>query len=125
MNATESAKRAYTTGATPVRSDRSAEYEAFAHVTSRLQATLVNPTKNVTELVEAVHLNRKLWRVLATDAADNANLLPDELRAGIISLYEFVKTHSSAVLQRNVGPQTLIEINASVMRGLNAGRTGP
>nr|WP_252731322.1 flagellar biosynthesis regulator FlaF [Lentibacter algarum] len=115
------AKNAYSSQAAPVRTDRGAEYEAFVAVTRKLQAAISSNARTTPQLAEALDMNRKLWTILATDAAGEGNLLPDAMRAGIISLYEFTRTQSSKVLRGEAGVQPLIEINAAIMRGLNGG----
>ena len=131
MNATETARRAYTSNFAPIRTDRGSEYEAFAKVTRRLQAAMVQSMKtkaqtdarlkNTASLAEALQLNRKLWTVLASDVLRDDNLLPSALRASILSLNAFTGAHSSKVLRGEASVQPLIEINAAVMRGLNGG----
>ena len=121
MNASTLAKTAYTTQAAPLRTTRGSEYEAFAFVTRKLHATAKSSAKVTPQLAEAVDLNRRLWTLLATDAADEGNLLPDTVRAGVISLYEFTVTQGRKVLKGQGDVSVLIEINAAIMRGLNGG----
>lgn len=121
MNASTLAKSAYTSQAAPVRTTRGSEYEAFAHVTRKLHETAKGSAKVTPQLAEAIDLNRRLWTLLATDAADEGNLLPDALRAGVISLYEFTIKQGRKVLRGQGDVSVLIEINASIMRGLNGG----
>ena len=121
MNVSILAKNAYTSQAAPVRTTRGSEYDAFVLVTRKLQAAAQNAGRTTPQLAQAVDLNRKLWTLLATDAASEDNLLPDETRAGIISLYEFTRSQSSKILRGEAAVQTLVELNASIMRGLNGG----
>lgn len=135
MNATQSAKRAYTSHFAPIRTDRGSEYDAFAKVTQKLQSAMVSAMKaksegrktfkTTTMMTEALHLNRKLWTLLASDVLKEGNLLPNELRASILSLNAFTNSHSSKVLRGEASIQPLIEINAAIMRGLNGGDTRP
>jgi len=117
------AQQAYRNAATPIRDDRSAEYQAFARVTHELQAAQGAGTKDMVRLAEAVFLNRRLWGILSTDVAQEANALPDALKAQIVSLGIFVQKHSSAVLAGSGDIEALIEINTKMMRGLD-GRGG-
>ena len=113
MNALNMARTAYTPAATPIRSHRATEYEAFVRVTRALKAA-----RTPSEIAGALHENRQLWQILAEDVAEPANGLPDALRAGIMNLATFTNRHTSDVL-RGVGAHTvLVEINAAVMRGL-------
>ncbi len=121
MNASTLAQTAYKSQTAPVRTTRGSEYEAFAFVTRKLHAAANQSAKVTPQLAEAIDLNRRLWTMLATDAADDGNLLPDALRASIISLYEFTRTQSRKVLKGQGAVSVLIEINAAMMRGLNGG----
>lgn len=121
MNAMQQAQAAYRTAAHPIRTPRGAEYEAFVRVTSRLKAiegeAAVRPSR-FRDLAAAIHDNRRLWTILAADAAGAGNLLPKELRARILYLAEFTRHHSGRVLRDGASAHPLIEINTAVMRGL-------
>ena len=49
---------------------------------------------------------------------EDGNGLPIELRAQIISLAEFVRRHSLAVLGGRASVSALIDINTAIMKGL-------
>lgn len=112
------AHQAYNDAATPVRDDRSAEYQAFARVTRALQVAKDAGSSDMVKLAEAVFLNRRLWGILGGDVSADDNGLPDALKAQILSLSIFVQKHSSAVLNGSGDVEALIEINMNVMRGL-------
>lgn len=75
-------------------------------------------------LASALNDNRSLWRQLAADLADEENQLPDELRAGLISIAGFVERRTSDVLSRRMavaeGVPGLLEVNESIARGLES-----
>ncbi len=121
MNVSTLARAAYSSQSALVRTERGSEYEAFVFVTRKLHAISQHRGKATPQVAEAIDLNRRLWTLLAKDAASDDNLLPDALRASVISLYEFTRSHGSKVLQGEASIQTLIEINAAIMRGLNGG----
>lgn len=122
MDATQQAQAAYRTAAHPVRTPRGAEYDAFARITSRLKAA-AKPPSRFHDLAAAIHDNRRLWAILASDAAGDGNLLPPGLRARILYLAEFTRLHSGKVLRDGAPAGPLIDINTAVMRGLG-GRDG-
>ncbi len=68
--------------------------------------------------MQALHENRRLWSVLATDVADADNALPNTLRARIFYLAEFTEQHSSQILGNKATVEPLLEINMAVLRGL-------
>ena len=54
----------------------------------------------------------------ASDLADLGNKLPDQVRAGLLSLAGFVLRHGHQALSGKVGVTPLIDINMAMMRGL-------
>lgn len=118
MTVNSLAQNAYSNSATPVRTDRGAEYAAFQSVTAGL-ARAARDGASMPERAAALHDNRKLWTVLATDVASEENALPQSLRAQLFYLAEFALQHSSKALRDAAALMPLIEINRSVMRGLD------
>ncbi len=121
MNATTLAQRAYAPTAAPTRSARSIEYDVIARITYRLKSAIEK--RDLAPMLEALHENRKLWRTLAIDVADDENLLPDDLRARIFYLAEFTSHHTSEVIRKKVSAVPLLEVNTAILRGLKQERT--
>ena len=121
MNAILQAQTAYGAQTAATRTPRAMEYNAFARVTRSLKSAAENP-KSLIALASAIYDNRRLWTTLAVDVADDANPLPKELRAQIISLAEFTRQHSGKVLRDGAKVTPLIEINIAMMRGLSGTR---
>lgn len=103
-----------------VRTQQDTEYDALARVSHRLYAALKQGKTGFPRLVEALHDNRKLWTVLAMNVADQANALPESLRAQIFYLAEFTQAHTAKVLRKEADAGVLVEINSAVMKGLRA-----
>jgi flagellar protein FlaF len=118
MNAFAMAQAAYTSAAAPLKTTRSSEYDAFAKITHKLRTASERKKIAFPEFVEALYENGKLWRLLVVDLASPNNELPDELKARLISLAEFIRKHTSAVLASQADEAALVEINTAVMRGL-------
>lgn len=118
MNATQQAQSAYHTNAQTIRTPRGTEYEAFARITGRLKSSAAAGDARFKDLASALHDNRRLWTILAVDAADEGNSLPRDLRARIVYLSEFTRIHSGKVLAGTAPADPLIEINTAIMRGL-------
>lgn len=108
----------YTVAQNTTESPRQTEYRLFAQVTRALMDCQKDDAKSPT--AKAIHWNRRLWLALQADCAMESNVLPDETRAGIISLAIWVDKHSRMVLrgEAKIGP--LIDVNRSVMEGLAA-----
>ena len=121
MNATLRAQRAYSRGAQPMRTPRSTEYETVARITYKLKRAAQDGAAGFPALVAALQDNRKLWRIFASDVADPDNPLPADLKARIFYLAEFTFQHTSKVLERKASIAPLLDINASILRGLRRG----
>ncbi|WP_262691435.1 flagellar biosynthesis regulator FlaF [Kordiimonas aestuarii] len=93
------------------------EYRLFAQVTNAL---IEARDKNMrgADLVKALDWNRRMWSVLSSDCGTEGNSLPQNLRAGIISLSIWVSKHSSAVVRGAEKIDDLISINRTIMEGL-------
>lgn len=119
MNAFNMAKTAYSNSASPTRTLRGTEYDAFARITHRMKSSATDASKfNI--LATALYENNKLWSILAADVADKDNTLPKELRGRIFYLYEFSAQHSRKVLRKEASVDVLVDINTAVMRGLRS-----
>ena len=119
MNVMLRAKQAYSPSAPTIRTPRSVEQQLFGQITARLQN--LSETSDYTARVQALHDNRKLWSTIAIDVADPANTLPQQLRAQIFYLAEFTSEHTRKVLKKEADVDALIDINRSIMAGLQQG----
>jgi len=97
---------------------RNAEYRLFGQVTGALLDAQSAGAKGVS-LIDAIDWNRRMWSTLAVDCMNDGNQLPKELRAQIISLSLWVTKYSSQVMQEGVSLEPLIDINRTIMQGLN------
>ena len=103
-------------GNSVVRTAREAEYDIISRVTRMLrQAT---ERGHGPDKIAAVDKNNQLWTILASDLADPDNALPDEVRAGLLSLAGFSLRHGHQALAGKVSLAPLIDINMAMMRGL-------
>lgn len=103
-------------GSAGLRTERNSEYDAFSYVTRLLRDAKSSRLGPAT--VQAIHKNSELWSILATDLAQPDNTLPDETKAGLISLAGFAIRQGFSVLN-NVGTiNSLIEVNVAIMKGL-------
>ena len=118
MTALSQAQRAYGQASATTRTPRGMEYEVFARITHRMIAAARGGKRKYPALVRALHDNRRLWTLLAADAAGDDNSLPAALRSEIVSLAAFTMRHSSDVLGRKATVAPLIEVNTAIMRGL-------
>lgn len=110
----------------------SLEHMAFARVTAGLErcaAEQAAQSRDAPEelrrhirLSQAVHANLRLWLTLAEDLARPQNLLPAELRQALLRLAAITQRHSRAVMAGKGQLRLLIDINRSIMAGLDRAR---
>ena len=115
---------AYQTAQKRAETPRETEYRLFAQVTRALVEIEQLPRTEIARRVDILDWNRRVWSFMAGECADDANQLPDQLRASIISLGLFVSRYSSEIMQKNAEIAPLIEINRMIMQGL-AGQIDP
>jgi flagellar protein FlaF len=118
MNSNSLAHSAYAAAAAPIRTERGTEYAVFAQITHRLKALDERDKSAFPQLAQAVFDNSKLWGVLSEDLMQDTNALPIALRAQLVSLAEFVRRHSLAVLAGRASIAALVDINTAIMKGL-------
>lgn len=102
-----------------VEDPRSTEYRLFGQVTGAL-LDAKNANAQGTPLVEAIDWNRRMWRMLAADCMDDRNALTEDLRAKIVSLSLWVSKYSRQVTRERASLDPLIEVNRTIMQGLQA-----
>jgi flagellar protein FlaF len=113
------AREAYKQTITETEEPREIERKVFLQITGELERASredkfpLSPTA-----LDALNRNQKLWGELMFDCAYKDNPLPDQLKAGIISLALFVDRHTPHVIsgEKDMGP--LLEINRNIIRGL-------
>ena len=95
---------------------RNTEYRIFAQVTRALME--VGERNSLDRgFRDAIEWNRRLWNALEIDLASEKNLLPDALKAQIISVAMWVEKHSARTLRGEAAVEPLITINRAIMAG--------
>ncbi|AXB77961.1 flagellar biosynthesis regulator FlaF [Novosphingobium sp. P6W] len=106
--------RAQKVAATP----RSTEYRLMSEITSEMIAARDAGLAGV-KLAPALHRNRQAWTIFRNLCQSPENGLPDELRAGIISLGLWVDKYTSLVITGREAIDELISVNRAVISGLS------
>jgi flagellar protein FlaF len=119
VNVIEQAQQAYAPTQFPLHTPRSVEAELITQVTANLKKAASNAKADYPKFISALYENRRLWTTMAVDVANSNNALPAPLRAQIFYLAEFTEVHSSKIINHDASVDVLIEINTSVLRGLN------
>lgn len=110
--------KAYQNVAQQAEDPRSVEYRLFAEITRALMEASQLEASDIAGRMRALDWNRRLWSVLATDCAQEANGLPAPVRANVITLGLWVNRHTSAVMTGAESFEPLIEVNRAMMQGL-------
>jgi flagellar protein FlaF len=118
MTPNAQARCGYAAAAAPIRTERGTEYAVFAQITRRMKSVDEADRAAFPRLAAAVSDNQRLWGTLAEDLLGDGNALPLTLRAQLVSLAEFVRRHSLAVLAGRASVAPLIDINTAIMKGL-------
>lgn len=69
-------------------------------------------------LRDTLWYNERIWMTMRNDLAETGNALSPDLKAGLISLALWVETHTQGVLKGDKKVQPLLDINRSIIRGL-------
>lgn len=112
--------KAYQQTQTATETPRNTEYRLFGQVTGALIEASKTGHGDYKKLTDAVGWNRRLWTTLAADCASDHNQLPEQTRAGIISLSIWVSKYSSDILRKKASLDPLIDVNRTIMEGLRA-----
>ncbi|HYH20717.1 MAG TPA: flagellar biosynthesis regulator FlaF [Azospirillum sp.] len=96
---------------------RRIEYRVFLRITLDLEAHRDADWRSA-GLKDALWRNLELWNTLRADLLDEGNALPESLRAGLVSLSFSVDRQTRQVLRGEAGVGLLIDINRSIMKGL-------
>lgn len=99
---------------------RQIETAVFEQVTEALVHVEADPNADPALWADAINRNRQLWLTLWTDLLSPGNALPDDLKTGLLNLAEFVRRTSMDVLAGGEGLADLIEINRTILAGLQA-----
>jgi len=110
---------AYKSAQAATEDPRVTEYRLFGQVTGALLNAKESNAIG-TQLIDAIDWNRQLWRTLAADCMDDRNTLTQDVRAKIISLSLWVSKYSRSVAREKAPLDPLIEINRTIMQGLQA-----
>jgi flagellar biosynthesis activator protein FlaF len=110
--------QAYQTAQKHAETPRDQEYRLFGQVTRALVEADAAGRDAISQRIDALDWNRRMWTALATDCSFSENGLPQSLRAQIISLSLFVSRYSSDVMRDGADMAPLIDINKMIMEGL-------
>lgn len=100
---------------------RDTEHRLMGQITGEMIAAR-DASKAGAALAPTLHRNREMWNLFSADCAAPGNGLPDQLRAGVISLALWIDRFSSEVIAGREEINDLIAVNRTVMEGLAAHR---
>ncbi|MFN7101295.1 MAG: flagellar biosynthesis regulator FlaF [Pseudorhizobium sp.] len=112
------AYRAYGQVTQRTATGRSLECALIEQITQALQAVHDDGGADPAEWGDALYRNLQMWTIFSTDLMSAENGLPQETKAGLLSLSDFVRRTSLQVLGGSEGILNLIEVNRTIMAGL-------
>ena len=112
------AYKAYESVQTRTASDRDIEYALFEQITRALRDAAASTDVPAALRVDAISRNLQLWTMLAADLMAPDNALDVALKRGLLGLAEYTRRRSMVLLAEAGDLSDLIEINTTVMQGL-------
>lgn len=100
-------------------SGRALERAVFDQITRDLQIVHDNDGADPVQWADAIQRNMQLWTIIATDVLNPENGLPEETRAALFSLSEFVRRTSLQVFSRSASLEDVIAVNRAILAGLD------
>ena len=113
---------AYQSNQRAAETPRQTEYRLFAQITRDLITAKERNDKGGLDefILNAVSRNVELWHLLAADLVEPNNQLPEALRGKLLSIAIWVERHTKAFRRGKAGIDALIEVNRSIMGGLQS-----
>ena len=96
---------------------RAREYRLMSQITGEMIAAR-DAGLTGAALMPALHRNREVWSTFSMLCAAPDNQLPDQLRAGIISIALWVERYTSDVIRGRDTIEELISVNRTVIEGM-------
>ena len=124
---------AYKRTITETENPRQIERRVFSNVTAELEVR--SQAFDVAEqagdklrilsegLRDSLSYNQRIWQTIRSDLVNPGNALEPDLRAGLISLSLWVETHTNEVLKGHRKVKPLLDVNRSIIRGLEGNPT--
>ena len=101
------------------QSNREIEYDIISLITKELRASALRRRQDFPRFVVALGRNRDLWEALASSVNSIECTNNDGFQRNIIELSRYVRKVTSEAMIREKSIDSLIEINISILRGLN------
>ena len=98
--------------------DKSLEHAVFTQITDELINAQDAKESDPATWADAINRNLQLWTILATDLLHPENQLDDATRKSLLEISVFVRRTSMQVMSGGAEIEVLIEINQSIMKGL-------
>lgn len=105
--------------------DKEIERAVFAQITAALENVADPRAVSPTDWADAIHRNQQLWSILAADLLSAKNALPEATKTQLFQLSQFVRKHSLQVLSGTADVADLIDVNKSILVGLNGRSARP
>ena len=111
---------AYQRARSTTESARATEHRLMSQITGDMMSAR-DAGLNGSALMPVLHRNREVWGAFASACGTPGNLLPDGLRASIISIGLWVDRFTSDVVSGRDSIDELIAVNRAIIEGLTGG----
>ncbi len=112
------AYKAYKNTMQHTASPRDIELQVFKRITSTLRAIDTTRPGGFSDLAATLQENLTLWQTLMIDVIDPDNPHPQELKAGIANLAEFVRQQTHKIMAGEGDLEALLDVNEIIIVGL-------
>ena len=112
---------AYQRVRTMVDDPRATEHRLMSQITGDMISARDQGLTGI-QLMPVLHRNREVWEAFSSACAATGNLLPEGLRASIVSIGLWVDRFTSEVVTGRDSIDELISVNRSIIEGLTGGR---
>lgn len=99
--------------------EKQIEFALFQQITHSLEEVAQAETPAPAVWADAIDRNLQLWTILTSDLLLPDNALPLETKTGLLNIAQFVRRHSQQVLSGDADLADLIEVNRTIMSGLD------
>ncbi len=118
------AQQAYGTVQKRTASSQELEITIIKQITRELELVVKAENPEPVDRINAISRNLRMWTIFSADLANKNNPLPDQAKATLISIGEFVRRESMKLLSNDEDVIDLIEINQNLLTSLGANASG-
>lgn len=118
------AQQAYGTVQKRTASSEELEITIIKQITRELELVVKAEAPQPIDRINAISRNLRMWTIFTADLANKNNQLPDQAKATLISIGEYVRRESMKLLSNDDDVIDLVEVNQNLLISLGANASG-